>query len=606
MQRGTHALLSLLCIGLLALGSRQPAHAAAEQPAVTVLRAANLRGGPGTAYPIIGGARPQQTLAVTGRANGWYQVRAGGRPAWIAGFLVTPNAAARQAPVVMSLPARPPAKAQVAAQGAAQPLPELVVLGADTVYPVRAQLVRGWHYEFVDRSTGYDIVVQRDVFGMLSNQIAQDNYRRQRAPAPLPDYVLRIVLVDAQRHPDPACAGWGWVGDRNTTLGDPLGLNQQPCRVQHALWPNGDGQGATLLVGSHYDGNTVAVGAYGPTGADWSTTYFAESITWPGHLGPADRPDFTLPLYAPLGQAHKEAGRWVWVDPFVQIVPAAGQVAAEPAAAAPPSAAQPASPATGQIVFTSGTAVQVVDVASGRVTTRAEHARQADLAADGRLVFQRPGGNIQLDGQAFGLHPEERAPAFLAGGQIIVHGNLTGQDRLYVYSARQREPQALEANNSYRGGRQPLLARYPLAGPGGQLVAAACDSWAGGGACGVWSLTSPDGATWRGVAQLSTEPNDRPTAVIGNQVLWASAAGGNWEVWTAPFTGGPARNLTNSGSQDLGGTLSPDGQWLAFMSDRDGAWAIWLAQADGSQARRLLAVPAGFGPAPAEERLVWR
>ncbi len=33
-----------------------------------------------------------------------------------------------------------------------------------------------------------------------------------------------------------------------------------------------------------------------------------------------DRPDFGQPLYRPLGTAHTEDGRWVWTDPFAEVV----------------------------------------------------------------------------------------------------------------------------------------------------------------------------------------------------------------------------------------------------------------------------------------------
>lgn len=192
------------------------------------------------------------------------------------------------------------------------------------VYPVRARVVRGWDYEFMDLSAHYDIVVYRDVFGMLSHQIDDENRRRYWPNKPPfgTDGPIRITLIDAQPHPDPACPGWGWAPDQQT-YADPLGMAQNPCFVQHALYPLADGHGAVLWDGWYWGtGTTVAVAAYGPTGADWSTTFFAERIIWPATLGPADRPDFTLPLYAPLGGVHKEDGRWVWHDPFVQIVPA--------------------------------------------------------------------------------------------------------------------------------------------------------------------------------------------------------------------------------------------------------------------------------------------
>lgn len=57
-------------------------------PAAAANRAANLRGGPGTAYPIVGAVATGEALTVTGSTadQSWYQL-AGGE--WIAAFLVT-------------------------------------------------------------------------------------------------------------------------------------------------------------------------------------------------------------------------------------------------------------------------------------------------------------------------------------------------------------------------------------------------------------------------------------------------------------------------------------------------------------------------------------
>lgn len=302
-----------------------------ESPAVTLTANANLRAGPGTAYPVIGGGRTGQVLPVLARYTGWWQTPRG----WVSGTLAQPNTAA-------GTPGRVPELAHVPAPPTSTPAPptstpkpptdaglpphqDRVVLGSDTQYPVRARVVQGWDYEFVDLSAAYDFIVYRDVFGMLAHQIDDENIRRHTPNKPRlgANGPVRITLVDAQPHPDPNCPGWGWAPDRDTYMGDPLGMLRESCRTQHSLTPEGDGHGAVLLTGSAVGwGLTVAVGAYGPTGADWSTTYFAERIIWPATLGPADRPDFALPLYAPLGGAHKEAGRWVWLDPFVRIVPA--------------------------------------------------------------------------------------------------------------------------------------------------------------------------------------------------------------------------------------------------------------------------------------------
>jgi hypothetical protein len=296
----------------------------ADAPAVTARANANIRSGPGTTYPVIGGVRAGQRLPVTGQAAGWWQVKLGSRTGWVWGGLVIANGRARKAPTVASQPPAPqPAAPSVTPAPRPTALPGLVVLGPDTKYPVRAQVVRGWDYEFVDLSRQYDIVVRRDVFGMLAHQTDDENVQRYRRPSRFSRFgPLRITLVDAQPHPDARCPGWGWAPDRDTAV-DPYGLNEDPCRVEHSLFPQGDGAGTTLLIGWGYNaGTTLAIGAAGAGLSDATTSFFAEALPWPATIGPADRPDFSQPLYAPLGAAHKADGRWVWQDAFVEIVPA--------------------------------------------------------------------------------------------------------------------------------------------------------------------------------------------------------------------------------------------------------------------------------------------
>lgn len=59
------------------------------------------------------------------------------------------------------------------------------------------------------------------------------------------------------------------------------------------------------------------------------------------------------------------------------------------------------------------------------------------------------------------------------------------------------------------------------------------------------------------------------------------------DIWTLPLTGGTATRLTSDAAWDSEPRWSPDGQTLAFVSDRDGNEQIWLMDADGSDLRRL-------------------
>lgn len=81
--------------------------ATATLPAIlgsTVTGAANLRGGPGTGYAVVGSASQGQAVEVVGRTadNQWYQLAGG---AWIYGELV--DGVAAETPVVTDIPALP-------------------------------------------------------------------------------------------------------------------------------------------------------------------------------------------------------------------------------------------------------------------------------------------------------------------------------------------------------------------------------------------------------------------------------------------------------------------------------------------------------------------
>ena len=107
------------------------------------------------------------------------------------------------------------------------------------------------------------------------------------------------------------------------------------------------------------------------------------------------------------------------------------------------------------------------------------------------------------------------------------------------------------------------------------------------------------------IKSLTTNPSDQPTDAFGQTILFASPKSGNWDVYTIQASGGKAQNLTNSPSQDLGASFSPDGNYIAFMSDRGGGWGIWIMEADGANARELLPVQQGFGNLWNQERVSW-
>ena len=69
-------------------------------PTVTINGTMNVRGGPGTNFPIIGAATSGQQYAALSKnaAGDWWQIEYEGRLAWVYGGLVTPSADAANAP----------------------------------------------------------------------------------------------------------------------------------------------------------------------------------------------------------------------------------------------------------------------------------------------------------------------------------------------------------------------------------------------------------------------------------------------------------------------------------------------------------------------------
>ncbi len=66
---------------------------------------------------------------------------------------------------------------------------------------------------------------------------------------------------------------------------------------------------------------------------------------------------------------------------------------------------------------------------------------------------------------------------------------------------------------------------------------------------------------------------------------------GNWDIYTVDLQGDNLRRLTDDAAQDGLPAWSPDGQSLAFVSDRSGQWALWVMGSDGRNQRPLAVLP---------------
>lgn len=81
----------------------------------------------------------------------------------------------------------------------------------------------------------------------------------------------------------------------------------------------------------------------------------------------------------------------------------------------------------------------------------------------------------------------------------------------------------------------------------------------------------------------------------GKWIAFVSDRSGNDDIWLAPAAGGVAtRQLTSDASGDWVPAFSPDGARIAFVTDRTGDSEVWTMAADGSDQRNISNHP-GYG-----------
>ena len=89
----------------------EPTPTPTQGPEVSTAKAANLRAGPGTNYPVIGSTRPGDTYAILGRNDDgtWFEICCvNAQPAWIAAVVASTSGAVENVEVAQNIPTPPP------------------------------------------------------------------------------------------------------------------------------------------------------------------------------------------------------------------------------------------------------------------------------------------------------------------------------------------------------------------------------------------------------------------------------------------------------------------------------------------------------------------
>jgi Tol biopolymer transport system component len=174
--------------------------------------------------------------------------------------------------------------------------------------------------------------------------------------------------------------------------------------------------------------------------------------------------------------------------------------------------------------------------------------------------------------------PRGASPSFSPGGDRLV---VNRGDDLYVLNADGANMRALTSGES--------PAWNPI---NNQIVHRACV----GGRCGLWIIDA-DSQDADNRFQITTGASD-------SRIAYISKEAGNFEIYVIDAAGGNKTRLTSNPASDGLPVWSPDGQWIAFRSDRGGNWAIYVARADGSAVRKV--VDAAVLPFWLFEKMDWR
>jgi hypothetical protein len=146
---------------------------------------------------------------------------------------------------------------------------------------------------------------------------------------------------------------------------------------------------------------------------------------------------------------------------------------------------------------------------------------------------------------------------------------------------------------------------HPLWTTQDRFIFRGCNSWSGGGDCGIWMMQGNRGE----LQKLTDNFNHIPTDVHDNVMVYVSQEASDWNVYSLNIVTGATRQLTFDPAADGLATISPDGLSVAFLSNRQGRLAVWWVGINGGNPQKMFDIPAEWGTLQSdgwsEEKLSW-
>jgi hypothetical protein len=239
-----------------------------------------------------------------------------------------------------------------------------------------------------------------------------------------------------------------------------------------------------------------------------------------------------------------------------------------------------------------------------------ENASEPAISREGKIAYRSRNPSTlglmvsNIDGtepQRVSLGIEDACPYWALGESVVFHSTKEGSTpRLYTAGTWKGADGTNNVQDVMQG-KNPAHGQYPAWVPGGRIVYKYFDQR--GNTRGLYVINA-DGSNPKSITDHNddTMPSVPPRG--GDRVAFMSKRTGNrWEVYIMNINGSGLRQLTDSRGYNSGlPTWSPDGNCIAFVSDRDNQWAIWVVNADGSDERKLFDL--GDGPWTWGERII--
>jgi Tol biopolymer transport system component len=103
---------------------------------------------------------------------------------------------------------------------------------------------------------------------------------------------------------------------------------------------------------------------------------------------------------------------------------------------------------------------------------------------------------------------------------------------------------------------------------------------------GIW-ISGPGEDESRALQIVKTSLPETVAWTPDGKIVYASRTGENWDIWIANRDGSESKQLTADGFIDQQPSVSGDGRYVVFQSNRSGSRKIWRMDVDGSDLKQL-------------------